>query len=67
MNHHVRNALQVISDSVHLRGHTQQIKDIHVAIKRIDWALREILPGEGVDANRFAFPDQDQQEPRADA
>jgi hypothetical protein len=45
MNHHVRNALQLISDSVYLHGHARQISGIRDAIKRIEWALREILPG----------------------
>jgi hypothetical protein len=45
MNHHVRNALQVITWA----SHTDQSNQIHVieeAAKRIQWALREILPGE---------------------
>ncbi len=49
MNHHVRNALQVIVDSVYLHGHAQQLDEIHNSVKRIDWALREILPGRVLD------------------
>lgn len=49
MNHHVRNALQVIVDSVYVHGHAQQLQDIQGSIKRIDWALREILPGRILD------------------
>jgi hypothetical protein len=45
MNHHVRNALQVIVDSVYLHGHSEQLAEIQNSVKRIDWALREILPG----------------------
>lgn len=45
MNHHVRNALQVIVDSAYLHGHAQQLDEIQKSVKRIDWALREILPG----------------------
>lgn len=45
MNHHVRNALQVIVDSVYLHGHGEQLAEIQNSVKRIDWALREILPG----------------------
>jgi hypothetical protein len=45
MNHHVRNALQVIVDSAYLHGHAQQLDVIQKSVKRIDWALREILPG----------------------
>jgi hypothetical protein len=52
MNHHVRNALQVIGDSAYVHGHVQQISEIREAIKRIDWALREILPGRALDAHQ---------------
>jgi hypothetical protein len=49
MNHHVRNALQVIVDSAYLHGHAQQVDEIQMSVKRIDWALREILPGRVLD------------------
>jgi hypothetical protein len=49
MNHHVRNALQVIVDSAYLHGHAQQLDEIQNSVKRIDWALREILPGRVLD------------------
>ncbi len=49
MNHHVRNALQVIVDSAYLHGHAQQLDEIQNSVKRIDWALREILPGHTLD------------------
>jgi hypothetical protein len=49
MNHHVRNALQVIVDSVYVHGHAQQLDEIGDSVKRIDWALREILPGRVLD------------------
>jgi hypothetical protein len=49
MNHHVRNALQVIVDSAYLHGHSQQLEVIQKSVKRIDWALREILPGHTLD------------------
>jgi signal transduction histidine kinase len=43
MNHHVRNALQVISLSTH--GHGQdEIKNVRDSVNRIQWALRELLP-----------------------
>jgi hypothetical protein len=45
MNHHVRNALQPIMDSAYLHGHSQHIEVMRQSVKRIDWALREILPG----------------------
>jgi hypothetical protein len=49
MNHHVRNALQPIVDSAYLHGHSQHIAVIRQSVKRIDWALREILPGHVID------------------
>jgi hypothetical protein len=47
LNHHIRNALQVIKicgsqpDSVHGEGPLQLIKE---SADRIEWALREVLP-----------------------
>jgi hypothetical protein len=45
MNHHVRNALNVIVASVYVHGHDKQLNEIQIAVNRIGWALREILPG----------------------
>jgi len=55
MNHHIRNAMQVIVDSVYLHGHARQFEEIQNSVKRIDWALREILPGTVLD--RFDEPE----------
>ena len=45
MNHHIRNALQVISFSVHAnQEHAKEVSNIDRAVNRIQWALREILP-----------------------
>jgi hypothetical protein len=45
MNHHTRNALQVIvSRSVLSMADSNAVEDIRQAVKRIDWCLREILP-----------------------
>lgn len=42
MNHHIRNALQVIvNSSPPAEEATRRIRD---AVARIDWALREVLP-----------------------
>ena len=49
MNHHVRNALNVIVASVYVRGHDKQLDEIRTSVNRIEWALREILPGRVVD------------------
>lgn len=44
MNHHVRNALQVISLSMHGKENEQEIAAIRESMGRIQWALRELLP-----------------------
>jgi len=45
MNHHTRNALQVIvSRSVLSIADARAVEDIQQAVKRIDWCLREVLP-----------------------
>jgi len=49
MNHHVRNALNVIVSSVYVHGYDKQLNEIRVSVHRIDWALREILPGRVLD------------------
>jgi hypothetical protein len=48
MNHHVRNALQPIIYSPYLKEQAEQVRTIQEGTRRIEWALREILPGEGV-------------------
>jgi hypothetical protein len=45
MNHHVRNALQAITFSPYAEQ-SKQIQLVDESAKRIQWALREILPGE---------------------
>jgi hypothetical protein len=45
MNHHVRNALQVISLSAHHSyADKQQLEAVKESVNRIQWALKEILP-----------------------
>ena len=45
LNHHVRNALQVIISRADVAIHgLTELDDIFGAVDRIDWALREILP-----------------------
>jgi len=46
MNHHVRNALQPIMYSPYMKEQTEQIRTIQEGTRRIEWALREVLPGE---------------------
>lgn len=45
MNHHVRNALQPIMYVPYSQDQEMQLNTIRDAVRRIDWALREILPG----------------------
>lgn len=48
MNHHTRNALQVIvSRSALSIADSAAIADIQQAVSRIDWCLREVLPNAG--------------------
>ena len=46
MNHHVRNALQPIIYSPYLKEQAEQVKIIQEGTRRIEWALREVLPGD---------------------
>lgn len=45
MNHHIRNALQTIQFSAYSTKDQQTISEISEAVERIQWALREVLPG----------------------
>lgn len=48
MNHHIRNALQVIVARASLdQRAASEVRQIEDAVARIDWALREILPRTG--------------------
>ena len=52
MNHHIRNALQVIVSRASLDQSTRpELQQIDEAVARIDWALREILPQTGRDGH----------------
>ena len=44
MNHHVRNALQVISFAGYSTDSEQQLEHIRQGMNRIQWALQEVLP-----------------------
>jgi len=46
MNHHVRNALQVIAYWSLADREKHQVELVQDAVNRIQWALREILPRE---------------------
>lgn len=49
MNHHVRNALQPVMYLPYSQDQEMQLNTIRDAARRIDWALREILPGHEVE------------------
>ncbi len=44
MNHHIRNALQIIVLQAHTSFDKAQFEAINDALDRIQWALREVLP-----------------------
>ena len=45
MNHHIRNALQVITYATATDNQKNSVNLIHSSVERIEWALREVLPG----------------------
>ena len=45
MNHHIRNALQVLSYGTATHGNKLETEMMRESIGRIEWALREVLPG----------------------
>src|SRR6266480_1410981 len=48
LNHHIRNALQVIINRAELDLNSPpELRDIENAVKRIDWALRIYVPNGG--------------------
>ena len=66
MNHHTRNALQVIvSRSVLSIADSEAIGDIQQAVRRIDWCLREVLPNAGQRADGQSPKSQPQPEQQA--
>ncbi|HTV65213.1 MAG TPA: hypothetical protein VMD98_06385 [Bryocella sp.] len=45
MNHHIRNALQVITYATAVGKDDESVELIRTSVERIEWALREVLPG----------------------
>jgi hypothetical protein len=45
MNHHIRNALQVISYASAATDSEESVELIRRSVERIEWTLREVLPG----------------------
>ncbi|HEV2400637.1 MAG TPA: hypothetical protein VGS27_27110 [Candidatus Sulfotelmatobacter sp.] len=58
MNHHVRNSLQVISFAACGSQQEALEADIRNAVDRIEWALREVLPGQRQDIENLLFDPQ---------
>ncbi len=56
MNHHIRNALQVISFSAHAASSESELSEIRNAVTRIQWAVREILPKVEPEFSSFEGP-----------
>lgn len=44
MNHHIRNALEVIALTAHTSKDQENMEAIRQSVQRINWALNEILP-----------------------
>jgi len=64
MNHHIRNALQIIAYASSAADRSESVDLIRSSVERIEWALREVLPGHA--ASELPSPSQEQsQEPRA--
>ena len=55
MNHHVRNSLQVISFAASDPKRDELATELRDAVGRIEWALREVLPGHREDAQNSLF------------
>ena|SRR5579871_1754824 len=45
MNHHIRNALQVITYATAVGKDDESVEMIRHSVERIEWTLREVLPG----------------------
>jgi hypothetical protein len=57
MNHHIRNALQIIIYTASNANDRDGVDKIRDAAKRIEWALREVLPAEPREtANNARWP-----------
>jgi two-component sensor histidine kinase len=55
MNHHVRNSLQVISFASSLPQREELASRVRDSVERIEWALREVLPGQREDISDLSF------------
>ena len=48
MNHHIRNALQIIAYASSAADRSESVELVRSSVERIEWALREVLPGHAV-------------------
>jgi hypothetical protein len=55
MNHHVRNSLQVIAFASSAPQQEELANKFRNAVERIEWALREVLPGQREDVSLLPF------------
>jgi negative regulator of sigma E activity len=62
MNHHVRNSLQVISFAASAQQQ-KTAEQLEEAVDRIEWALREVLPGQRDDIDEFGTSSSLQESP----
>jgi len=49
MNHHIRNALQPLMFLPYKPEEKAQVKLVEDCVRRVEWALREVLPGGSVE------------------
>ena len=56
MNHHVRNSLQVVSFAAAVPQQEASTAQLQEAVERIEWALREVLPGQRDDISDLLVP-----------
>ena len=61
MNHHVRNSLQVISFAASSPERDELANEVQRAMERIEWVLREVLPGQREDISELiTYPHSDE-------
>lgn len=68
MNHHIRNALQVICYYAYRESDQKIVQMIRDSVSRIDWALREVLPNfAGVEELKIPAVTAESAEPKKDS
>jgi signal transduction histidine kinase len=61
MNHHIRNALQVITYAAATRKDAESLELIRSSVERIEWTLREVLPGQPAVSDKSPEPERQEQ------